>query len=379
MRDALVASTAELASASADWEDLAARVRASPFLRPGWVAAWWNAFGKGRLELRIVRRAQDGRLAALLPVRLRRGVLDSPTNWHSPEFGVLSESPEAARLLLAELFRERRRRVSLAFLGPDQAGVLREAAAAGSYRLVHRTLQRSPYVAIDRDWDGYERLLGKKTCDRLRRKQRRLAKRGAVTVEVTAGERLAEALEEGYEVEASGWKTANGTAIRSSPASLRFYTEVARWAAERGWLRLAFLRLDGRALAFDYCLELEGVHYVVKTGYDAARQELGPGKLLRHAMLARAFQAGLRSYELLGDDDPWKLEWTESTRPRELVQCFRPSPAGMLDWSVYALGRPLAKRVRDLARARLRPGARASPAPQPGQPDEESEAPPATT
>ena len=34
-----------------------------------------------------------------------------------------------------------------------------------------------------------------------------------------------------------------------------FYRRVAAWAAERDWLRLAFLRLDGRPLAFDLALE----------------------------------------------------------------------------------------------------------------------------
>ncbi|HKP88939.1 MAG TPA: GNAT family N-acetyltransferase, partial [Thermoleophilaceae bacterium] len=39
-------------------------------------------------------------------------------------------------------------------------------------------------------------------------------------------------------------------------------------AAEQGWLRLAFLRLDGRAIAFDMCLEHGGAFYVLKGGFD---------------------------------------------------------------------------------------------------------------
>src|SRR5207247_10269646 len=69
------------------------------------------------------------------------------------------------------------------------------------------------------------------------------------TLEVVDGsERLDELLEEGFRVEASGWKSRAGTAIASRPDTRRFYTDVARWASDRGWLRLAFLRLGGRAL-----------------------------------------------------------------------------------------------------------------------------------
>ncbi len=97
MSAVLVASTVELAAVSSEWEDLAERTGATPFVRPGWVAAWWDAYGKGRLEIRCVRHAADGRLAALVPVRREGGVLGSPTNWHSPTFGLLAESDEAAR------------------------------------------------------------------------------------------------------------------------------------------------------------------------------------------------------------------------------------------------------------------------------------------
>jgi hypothetical protein len=68
-------------------------------------------------------------------------------------------------------------------------------------------------------------------------------------------------------------------------------------------------------------------------------------------MLERAFRLGLASYEFLGAADPAKLEWTSTLRERWLVQAFRPSPLGVLDWSAFAYARPLAKRVRGLVRA----------------------------
>jgi hypothetical protein len=91
----------------------------------------------------------------------------------------------------------------------------------------------------------------------------------------------------------------------------RFYTEVGHWAAEQGWLQLAFLRLNGRTLAFDYCLEYNNIHYMLKIGYDPAYGKFSPGKVLRHLMLARAFSEGISIYELLGAFEPWKQKWTD--------------------------------------------------------------------
>src|SRR5438132_345353 len=138
-----------------------------------------------------------------------------------------------------------------------------------------------PLVGVEGDWEAYERRRSRKALGDVHRRRRRREQKGHVTLDVLDGrEGLSEALEEGFRLEPSGWKGARGTAIVSDPRARAFYTEVARWAAARDTLRLAFLRLDGRALAFEYAIEEAGVHYYVKGGFDRAYAEYAPGKLL---------------------------------------------------------------------------------------------------
>ena len=112
---------------------------------------------------------------------------------------------------------------------------------------------------------------------------------GEVSLEIESGaERLDDLLAEGFEVEARGWKGLRGTAVASDPQTLSFYTEVARWAASRDLLRLAFLRVDGRALAFHFSLESEGKHYLLKPGYDERFRKAGPGTVLTYRMIVSA-------------------------------------------------------------------------------------------
>ncbi|HKP88938.1 MAG TPA: GNAT family N-acetyltransferase [Thermoleophilaceae bacterium] len=175
---------------------------------------------------------------------------------------------------------------------------------------------------------------------------RRLEERGDARVSYEDGsERLDELLTEGFRLEGSGWKAEGGTAILSDPAIERFYREVARWAAARGWLRLAFLRLDGRALAFDMCLEHGGAFYVLKGGFDTEERKAGPGTLLTHHGIERAFELGLDSYELLGQADDYKRNWTSLTRERVRFQAFPRRPAGALEYLAWRYGRPLMKRL----------------------------------
>ena len=153
-------------------------------------------------------------------------------------------------------------------------------------------------------------------------------------------------LEEGFRVEASGWKGERDTAIISRPETIGFYTDVARWAAKRGWLQLWFLRLDGRPLAFAYCLQDGQRLYEVKIGFEVSEARHGPGVVLTQARVEHAFRAGLASYEFLGQPAKHKLEWTDRCRSFSRLQAFSPTPAGRLSHLAWTRGRELALRMR---------------------------------
>jgi CelD/BcsL family acetyltransferase involved in cellulose biosynthesis len=344
-------SIAPLAEA---WDDLADRVEGCPFLRPQWTAAWWRAFGQGRLSVLTARR--DGRLVGILPTYRWRGVVRSMTNRHSPEFGMLVEDASAARDLANALLSRRHGAVSLHLL--TQGGLELEqclvAAESTGHRLLIQTTVRSPYVAIESEWKNFEKTLSRNIRHDVSRRQRRLYQQGSTSIEVADGtERLDDLLEQGFRVEASGWKGSKRTAIASSPDTRQFYTDVARWAAARGWLRLAFLRLDGRAIAFQFDLEANERYYSLKTGYDPDYETFSPGKILAHTMLARAFSARLASYEFLGTDETWKFRWTGTVRDRVKFQAFPRSPIGFLMWATVINRRPVGKRAGWLRRLRI--------------------------
>jgi CelD/BcsL family acetyltransferase involved in cellulose biosynthesis len=330
-----------------EWDELAERTGAAPFLHAGWIEAWHKAFGSGELAVLAVRR--EGRVAGVLPVEARRGTLTSPTDWQTPLFGPVVEDGGAAEELASGLLARSGRRADLWFLPSDGHGIVEFGAAAGSagFGRIVRTIARAPYVPVEGPFEEYMGSLDRKFRKEIGRLRRRLEERGAAAVVYEDGtERLDELLSEGFRLEGSGWKERAGTAILSAPAVEGFYRAVARWAAERGWLRLAFLRLDGRAIAFDFCLEHGGVFYVVKGGFDTEERKLAPGTLLTHDGIQRAFALGLSSYELLGQADDYKRSWTSHIRERLRFQAFPGTAAGFAEYAAWRYGRPLVKRLR---------------------------------
>lgn len=328
------------------WRDLEERAAPNPWLSAGWIGPWWRAFGKGRLQIAIL--GSDARLRALLPLERRAGAMRSTANWHTPEFGILAEDRDAAADLAHALFRSGPRSISLYFVA-EKTGHLdacRVAARAGGYATTSRVLERSPYIDTSGDWSAYEDTLARKMRNEMRRRSRKLEERDEVAFEVSDGKDGLDALlEEGFRVEAAGWKGRAGSAISASPETLRFYTEVAHWAAEVGILRLGFIRCGSRAIAFDLAIESGGVHYLLKTGIDPDFAAFGPGMLIRRAMIERAFRADVHTYDFLGRDDPWKMQWTRATHERLLFQAFRPGFAGSLDGAAWRYGRPALKTV----------------------------------
>jgi CelD/BcsL family acetyltransferase involved in cellulose biosynthesis len=183
---------------------------------------------------------------------------------------------------------------------------------------------------------------------------RRLRERGTVALEIGPPdlERIPGLLDEGFAVEASGWKGEDGTAIESQPETSRFYRQAAGWAASRGLLHLAFLRLDDRPLAFEYSLRDERGHYRLKVGFDHSFSAFAPGKLLLRAVIEDAFAHGLETFEFLGGAEPYKLEWSSGLRDLVVAEVFGPTARGRAAHLEVTLARPAARRARAVLKRR---------------------------
>jgi CelD/BcsL family acetyltransferase involved in cellulose biosynthesis len=298
-----------------EWEWLAQRTGAAPFLRPGWFRAWAGCFDpEGTLRIAALRR--DGTLVAALPVLVHGRVARAAQNSETPGFDAVATDPDAAAGLLRGLLAAPGRRLELRYL--PAGGVLDTALGTPGSRTLSWTSRHQPWVPVEGDWVAYERnRLGGRHRRDLGRQWRRLDEQGGLRFAPAGPVRGAELdalLDEAFRLEASGWKGRAGSAILSDPRRARFYRELAHWAAGEGLLRLSFLRAGGRAAAFCYALRDHEALYALKIGYDEQLGHFSPGMLALREVVRDAFaDEPVRRVELLGEDAPYKHKFAQDT------------------------------------------------------------------
>jgi CelD/BcsL family acetyltransferase involved in cellulose biosynthesis len=330
-----------------------------PFLRHDWFRLWWSHFGAGR-RLSVLTARRSGLLALALPMMEERErwfpaalvKLRSLTNAHSFRFQIPLRRGEEGSVRAAWDFLARRgrpwhmlelERFPTGF--PADRELMLAAGQTGRPVGVWEG-GTSPYLTLQGTWEAYLGSLKPKLRSNLRNRLKRLQKLGPVSYELvtTRGESPA-ALGDAFAIEGSGWKGEQKSAIGMDPTLTRFYTEWGELAAERGWLRLWFLRLGERRVAFEYNLEYKRVLYCMKIGYDSELHPYSPGQTLKAAVLERAFREGVREYDFLGVMDEAKGDWTSTGRPFNWVYLYNGGPQSRVHHAVKFGLKPSLKRA----------------------------------
>ncbi len=344
-----VSDAAEFLALETEWNEAVDRAGLPhPFLRHEWLRTWWECFGEGRtLHIQVVRAA--GRITAIAPlmreqvqmygIPIRR--IDLMHNDHTPraDFIVAERAAESYAAIWHALANTRAswdllQLSRLVRESPTCEAMRRHSEDDGCATGLWQG-DVSPYLALQGTWDEYHASLPAKFRSNLRNRLSRLTRIGEPALEVLEG---AEAIERGREdalrLEASGWKQESGTAICSDPAVERFYRLLAERATAGGWLRLMFLTVGGKRIATSYGSCYGGRLFLFKTGYDPEFATCAPFKLLTFLAIQSSYAEGLSEVDFLGDAEPWKLEWTDTSRPHDWLFTFSGSVRARLLRSV---------------------------------------------
>ncbi|NDP41167.1 MAG: GNAT family N-acetyltransferase [Aromatoleum sp.] len=226
------------------------------------------------------------------------------------------------------------------------------AARGFPYRANQATI--NPVVALDDSWDAYYATRSR----RLKKSSNLIANRLA-----KAGEIVIEWLEPGYGtnvevdraidvitgISASSWKKETGNSLEN-PGPQAFIRRLSRHARERGWLSIWTLRVDGRPLAMEYQLIVDGNVHALRSDFNAVCAQISPGSHLSRHLLQQLFGRGLNRYFMGPGNNAYKYRWTERAEPVWEMFVYSRSLRGRMLALWELTLRPFARRVRDRVR-----------------------------
>ena len=322
------------AAAHDEWAELAER-NGSLFATPEWLTLWWRHFGVGRELLLTAARGSDGRLEALLPFYVWRArplrILRVLGHGPGDELGPIGE-PAAAREALTRFAETERFDVLACQELPGPESWL-DALPGGTL------ISRNGSPVLDFEGKSWKELLAGRSRnfrEQVGRRARALEREHDVRYRLVAGpDGLGAALDSFFRLHRL--RFGDGSVIARTEA---FQREFAAVAAERGWLRLWLLDVDGREAAAWLGFRFARAECYYQAGRDAAFDKQSVSFVLLAHTIREALEDGATEYRFLRGDEPYKYRFASSDPGLESIVLAR-GAAGKAALAALRLGRRL--------------------------------------
>ena len=241
--------------------------------------------------------------------------------------------------------------VRLAGVGADYLdlfGTAREGRLFGAVEGVEALVERVQAPVLDLR-SGWEAVYATKTSSRRRslhrRRRRQLDELGKVELLLLLGEDELEAsLTDLFRIHDLRWVGRPDRSDFTTHRGLPFNVDVMARFARAGIARVLLMKLDGRAIAFQYYLVFERRMFFYRLAFDPRYARWSPGLLTTLTALEAAAAEGVERVEFLGGDEQYKVDLADSSDP--LFEC--------IGFASTRRGRLEAAAARQVLAARLR-------------------------
>lgn len=269
------------------WRDLCdAAVDPNPFFAPDFLTPFLEQMGQGRVDLCVVFRKDTGAWVMAAPVGRRRLGLAVPatTSW-ATEYSPLgipllhAAAPSGTVDAFLELCVQTVGCPLAAFpylpLDTVTAKALKTSASWSS-REVREEHRASHDAGSEGEMQFSEAFSGKRRKE-LPRQVRRLAEQGEVRLESFRGDDIPQVFEIFLQLEASGWKGKNETAMLNIPAAAEFARKMIVARAQNDGVRVDCFSLNGKPIALLIVLVEKNRAFSWKIAFDEDYARYSPG------------------------------------------------------------------------------------------------------
>lgn len=328
-----------------------------------WYRCWWEHFGGSGKSLFMIVVREGGRLAAIaplmvertrlrsLPVRIVR-FIENGNSLHN-DFILLSDKRRPLLEAILDCLMEHRDvwdMVEFKNIPVDSENGPLLCDLAGKRGIVCgvKPALDSPYIDIHCDWDEFYATRSTRTRKTHRNLLNTIHKAGDIQiVRVSTAQDYEIHRAAILDVAANSWTARAGDSL-ATPRNCAFFDDLARVAAERGWLNLWLLQLNGRVIAFEFHLRCNGRNHALRASYHEEFAALSPGTALDLHVMKEMFNDHVltQEYDLGGSLDSYKKKWIPAVRKHTMIHLFKQSAYSRLLHGMEYGVIPVLKRVR---------------------------------
>lgn len=335
----------DFAALEDQWDLLVDRAAdANTFLTHQWLYTWWTAY-RPKADLRLVVAEKEGRLSGIAPMMLTREgglgralrrlrfVGDGTSETDHMNFVVDDADREQIVDALLDGIEELPWQLAHFSQMPETSEntrqLLRRAEARGwltdtwPVPCPRNLLPESPEVLM--------KALPSRLRTAIRSARRGLTSSHQVEFGmVKQADELPAALEALYRNHASRWQAKGERGVFVDPRKREFYATLSRKLLQAGSLRFYFLKIDGEAVAQQFCFEHSGAVLLLQEGFDIEWARHNVGNVLRAMVLEHLIGSNVQVYDFLAGMSRHKRYWSNAVVNDLHVRSFRRTLAGRL-------------------------------------------------
>ena len=323
-----------------------------------WLYTWWITY-RPEAELTIVVAERSGKVGGIAPVMLettRRGgvtvrvlrfVGDGTHETDHMDF--LASRTDRRAILQALLEGVSALDWDIAELNqvpeasPNARDLMEWIGKSGLWRFVK--ISPCPVCQLPANFQGLLSALPSRLRTSIRSSRRKLAQRSVVAFGVCKDEEeLSTELAAFFCNHESRWRGKGATGVFADARRREFYARLSPKLLEKGWLRLFFLRLDGRSVAHQYCFTTGDTVMLLQEGFDFSLASENIGNTLRSYVFEHLIDTKVSTYDFLAGASRHKQNWSNGVVNDLCIHCARPSWRGVFFYLVPRL----IERARDV-------------------------------
>lgn len=310
-----------------------------------WVSSWERTF-KSECEPWYVSVGDSSGFVGMAPLMISRGTLgerivrflgDGKADYC--DFLLAGDKHKAVEAICRTLFSAQDRWDVLILNSiPAESptiGLLQDNCRRFGYHVLQRDLYPSPALIIKEHESEAGDILNKAA---LRRRLNYFQRAGALTFKTLIGKDVLPYLDGFFEQHVGRWAGSATPSLFLDERNRAFYRELALSMADKEWLVLSIVELNGQPLAMHYGFDYDGRFLWYKPSFDKAHAKHSPGLVLLRYLIGHAIAHQRNEFDFSIGDEPFKTRFSNKVRTTVQFQICRDPLSFALAWSRWQLG-----------------------------------------